>query len=276
MLHMRLPWARAAAVVYGPSVPCRPFELAADTLFVDGDAERCSVTYRASIPLAGDHVIADLAVAAGVETAGRPLAWPANLVAEELRAIAGPESSHRGGDLVSGTLSIEDLGATRSAEGMPAPEKVLPFIADERRAPAPKTGEIPIPGAPWAGGEKPARAPVAGSPFAGTVALDERPEGIDFEGPRTRTPELEGPRTRTPELEGPRARTPEPGEGAAEAPPAKGAGAATGPKSSPTDPWMKATPAPPPAPAPKPAARPAIAPVPPEHKQSLYRKFDKS
>ncbi len=59
MLHMRLPWARAAAVVYGPGIPCRPFELTADTLFVDGDAERCSITYRASIPLAGERVIAE-------------------------------------------------------------------------------------------------------------------------------------------------------------------------------------------------------------------------
>ena len=91
-------------------------------------------------------------------------------------------------------------------------------------------------------------APVAGSPFAGTVALDERPAGIDFDNPPTQT------------------------AGQVDAPPA----AAPPPsrRSAPKDPWLPATPEPA-APAPKPAARPAIAPVPPEHKQSLYRKFDK-
>ncbi len=226
MLHMRLPWARAAAIVYGPGVPYRPFELTADTLYVDGDTERCSIIYRASIPLAGDHLIADLAVAAGVETTGRPLAWPVHLDADELRAVAGPQSSRRGADVVSSTLSVEDFGATRSSHEMPPPERVLPFVSNPGQAPKPKTGEIPIPGAPWAGAAaKAARAPIASSPFAGTVALDERPAGIDFDAPPVPPP----------------------------------------PRSKPKDPWLPPAPEAS-APAPRHTERPAIMPVPAEHK----------
>jgi hypothetical protein len=242
MLHMRLPWARAAAIVYGPGVPTRPFELTADTLYVDGDAERCSITYRASIPLPSEEIVEGLAVAAGVELVGRPLEWPLNLVADELRAIAGPDSTHGRGDFVSGTLSIEDLGQTRTAQSMPPPERVLPFVAQPGTKPSKTSVEAPIPGAPWTAPDrsKAPVAPLAGSPFESTIALD-----VDEPAPLT--------------LPVPQA--PPPPQSAAKS-------------ESKKDPWLPAPP-PPEKQSPKPEARPAIAPVPPEHKQSLYRKIDK-
>jgi hypothetical protein len=75
-LRMGLPSARGVARVYRPDGSSPALALWADTLLLDGDTERCSVTWRGSFPVPSEAALSAFAVAAGVETMGRPLEWP--------------------------------------------------------------------------------------------------------------------------------------------------------------------------------------------------------
>jgi hypothetical protein len=265
MIHMRLPAVRAAAMIYGAGMPRRPFELVADTLFIDGDAEQCCVTYRASVPLAGDEVLEDLCVAAGLELQAQPIAWPAALAAEELRRLSSPASLRVAHDF-GGTLAVDeaDLRGTRApALDVPPPEKVLPFVASGAADEAPPrhatAGSLPLPGAPWA--NVPARSIVHASPLERTLALDDDVE-IEIEiTPLAAPMSHEAPLQQAAPIPAPAAEEP---QERASAPARK------------EDVWAPAREVKPEPPVPKAPARAPVAVPPAAHKKSLYRKFDKS
>lgn len=79
-LRTRLPGARGRARVYGLSAfgvsEGQPLELAADTLRIDGDEQRCSLVWRQSFPIAGEAALAAVQVVAGVELPRAPIVWP--------------------------------------------------------------------------------------------------------------------------------------------------------------------------------------------------------
>ncbi|AUX25720.1 uncharacterized protein SOCEGT47_062690 [Sorangium cellulosum] len=80
-LRMRLPGARGLARVEGLSdagIDEREvLPLCADMLRIDGDEQRCTVTWRGSFPVPHEGALARIHVLAGVELPGEPIAWPA-------------------------------------------------------------------------------------------------------------------------------------------------------------------------------------------------------
>ncbi|MGK4002167.1 DUF2169 domain-containing protein [Sorangium sp. So ce1036] len=80
-LRMRLPGARGLARVEGLSdagIDEREvLPLCADMLRIDGDEQRCTVTWRGSFPVPHESALARIHVLAGVELPGEPIAWPA-------------------------------------------------------------------------------------------------------------------------------------------------------------------------------------------------------
>ena len=80
-LVTRLPGAHAAARVHGmPGAPPGSWielELVADTLRIDGEARRITVTWRGNLPVPSVDALRTLRVVAGVELPGQPIAWPA-------------------------------------------------------------------------------------------------------------------------------------------------------------------------------------------------------
>jgi hypothetical protein len=125
-LRLRLPGARGHARVYGLSAAqphhAQPLELHADTLRLDGDEQRCTITFRGTFAVAGEAALPSLRIVAGIETAGEPIAWPdpATVMALEDQEIE---------------LSDDDLEAAHGFDGtvnLPALERedlTLPFAA---------------------------------------------------------------------------------------------------------------------------------------------------
>ena len=79
-LRTRLPGACGRARIHGLEafgVSARAtLELSADTLRIDGDAQRCTVVWRRSFAVAGEAALAAVRIVAGVEIAGEALVWP--------------------------------------------------------------------------------------------------------------------------------------------------------------------------------------------------------
>lgn len=79
-LRMRLPGARGLSRVYGLGpfgvTEGQPLVLHADTLRIDGDELRCTLTFRGVFPVASKEALAAVRVVAGVELPGVPIAWP--------------------------------------------------------------------------------------------------------------------------------------------------------------------------------------------------------
>jgi uncharacterized protein YjbI with pentapeptide repeats len=120
-----------------------PIRMVADTLFVEGDAQRCTVTWRGAFPIRSEEVLRSLALAGGVETDARPIDWKAALsrIAEDRRPrrVVVPVSFDRGA-LSVGTLSAPKLDATIGVSDIRLPPlpfagsvaAVPPTTADER------------------------------------------------------------------------------------------------------------------------------------------------
>jgi hypothetical protein len=112
-LRMRLPEARGVARVYGLSAfgvaEGQPLDLQADNLHIDGDEQRCTLTFRRSFPVPSEAALASLRIVAGVELAGAPLAWPSR-----------PAAPQR--EVGSATLALVD-----DAPGAPPPQNATPF-----------------------------------------------------------------------------------------------------------------------------------------------------
>ncbi|XXY55081.1 DUF2169 domain-containing protein [Sorangium sp. So ce269] len=115
-LRMRLPEARGRARIHGLSASGvgegQPLDLIADTLRIDGDEQRCTVVFRGSFPVPDEAALAAVAVVAGVELPGEPLAWPER---PPERGAAAREPA--GADAAAGRARDDDegLGATQAA-----------------------------------------------------------------------------------------------------------------------------------------------------------------
>ncbi|MGK3969986.1 DUF2169 domain-containing protein [Sorangium sp. So ce118] len=116
-LRMRLPEARGRARIHGLSASGagegQPLDLIADTLRIDGDEQRCTVVFRGSFPVPDEAALAAVAIVAGVELPGEPLAWPERppergAAAREPAGAGAAAGRARGAD-------DEGLGATQAA-----------------------------------------------------------------------------------------------------------------------------------------------------------------
>lgn len=76
VLATGLPGLRGVARVYTRSGEEHALQLRADSLWVDADNERCTVTFRGSFPVPNEDALKLLAVAAGYETDASPATWP--------------------------------------------------------------------------------------------------------------------------------------------------------------------------------------------------------
>jgi hypothetical protein len=94
-LETQLPGARGVAHVYLPDGSHRPVVMVADTLLIDGEAERCTLTWRGAFPLPSLADLPSTGVVAGVEWPGRPVVWPERFprVARAPEAEGYPEIS---------------------------------------------------------------------------------------------------------------------------------------------------------------------------------------
>lgn len=77
-LHTMLPTAKAIGRLYGLKGDDKglPITLNADSLHIDTENGRCSVTWRASLPLQDDVDLSRLHVVAGIEVPGHPIHLP--------------------------------------------------------------------------------------------------------------------------------------------------------------------------------------------------------
>ncbi|WP_156041475.1 DUF2169 family type VI secretion system accessory protein, partial [Chondromyces apiculatus] len=171
----------------------------ADTLRIDADQGRCSVVWRAVVPVVGEEALAKLRILVGVGTRDRPIAWPeepapaAGKDAAAWRAIERTVLLSTGGALreAARIVDAEENGdaALRVTPGrlaMPAETAmdVTLDVAPEKAAAAPipfqampqasgPQGGAPIPGAPWSGMP-------AGRVPAGGVSGDEHELTITY------------------------------------------------------------------------------------------------
>ncbi|XXT19113.1 DUF2169 domain-containing protein [Sorangium sp. So ce429] len=114
-LRTRLPEARGRARIHGLSGSGvgegQPLDLVADTLRIDGDEQRCTVVFRGSFPVPDEAALAAVAIVAGVELPGEPLAWPER---PPERAAREPAGAGAAGGRARGA-DDEGLGATQAA-----------------------------------------------------------------------------------------------------------------------------------------------------------------
>lgn len=116
-LRTQLPMARGAGRVHGlrghNDAGGRPLAMNADSLVIDVDRERCSVTWRAGVPIASEGDLRDLVFFVGVEIAGRAPTWP------ESAPKGGLDRSHDEESLVvlDSDLLVKDADGEDSDDG---------------------------------------------------------------------------------------------------------------------------------------------------------------
>ncbi len=75
-LATRLPDVVGVARVYTVDGEQHVLTMRADSLWIDGDGERCCVVWRGSFPVPSEASLPMLSISAGVEQAGHPALWP--------------------------------------------------------------------------------------------------------------------------------------------------------------------------------------------------------
>jgi hypothetical protein len=143
-LRTQLPGARGLGLVYGLSpwgvLEGQPIALHGDTLRIDVDEERVTLTCRAAFPLASEDALARVRVALGIELPGAPIAWPDHAtferasmppsVAPESIAIPLSEDDFESvrGNVLMGTLVLEPSASDPDEAGAaPRPAPTVPF-----------------------------------------------------------------------------------------------------------------------------------------------------
>jgi hypothetical protein len=266
-LRSQLPGARGIALVYGLSpwgvVEGQPIALHADTLRIDADEQRCSLTFRATFPIA-EEALASLRVVLGVELPGSPVTWPdpAEIVAHAQIEVE-PDS-----ETVSMPLSDDEFESVRGDVLI----GTLTFEPKPPRGPAlPFQGSASAPSALRQAGAAPRPAPRADHPLSGTLA--QTPEEFARAAQRSVLPFGEkSPSVPPPPLDpSPPLTTAEPPE-----PPAPSAPAPVAEKRAAASPWAPpaapARPEPVPPPPPPAMGPPAATPT---LKKGLYGRFGK-
>jgi hypothetical protein len=280
--RMRLPGARGLGLVHGLSpwgvAEGQPLALHADTLRIDGDDQRCTLTFRGVFPVAADEALAGLRVVVGVELPGAPIAWPSisELPARGRPPEAAPAEVMSVRESGAITLVEEDFESVRGGvldgtlmlgpEGESPPRaQALPFRPGEApeavargsgAPPRPRlTDTLPFGGLPDFAPALPFRSPPRAPPPP--VAADTRPPEPSKPSARPARFDGEGTLASSPEAE---VKPPAP------APPAAPEKKAEG------SPWAPAAEAPRRAPAPPPPPQgppPATAKL----KKGLYGRF---
>jgi hypothetical protein len=171
-IETQLPGARAAARLHGLTAGgFRPLGLVLDTVRVDVDRRRCTLSWRGYFPISGEQVLGALHVVAGVELPGRPLVWlepeePIEINADDLAgtlqlegpserlAVSDAHPMPPAADPLGGTLDLDAPIAAQRAE-----RPATPFTAriDATASFAPPTAH---------------RAPTS-VPLGGTLGIDE-------------------------------------------------------------------------------------------------------
>lgn len=157
----RLPGARAEAIWMRDGEPPLPIALRADTLRIDGDRRRISLTWRGFFPAAAEENV-KMVIAAGVAIANQPISWPEIAPSEEdaPAASAAPQPSSR---------KLDETGVLHH-DGLNAP--TLPFGSSTDSGPTSKAAgshSPSIPGAPWA--SQPAKPVAPAEVGESTVSL---------------------------------------------------------------------------------------------------------
>ncbi|WP_437310833.1 DUF2169 domain-containing protein [Sorangium sp. So ce388] len=183
----RLPGMRGVARVYGPEPGLamgRPVALVADTLLIDADGMRVSIVWRGSFPVASDSQLASLHIYAGVETKGRPLAFP-----EAYHAPGGENADDAAEDPSTATVWLPSDRRMQAPAALPfappgtgraalnaAPESTRQLSSNESSDDA---AEDPSTATVWLPSDRRMQAPAA-LPFAppgtGRAALNAAPE----------------------------------------------------------------------------------------------------
>ncbi|EYF05689.1 DUF2169 family type VI secretion system accessory protein [Chondromyces apiculatus] len=165
-IEAQLPGVRASARLYGLGAET-PLLLRADTLYIDADAERCTVTFRAGIPVPAEVPLAELRLAAGVELHGAPVAWP-DVVAAPKVALGAP----LGRAAVMSTMEIDDSDLEVVEVKVPLPATTPNLLRMERT--------LVLDGASAAPGADPAppRAESLGAVPSGGIPPGEVPIGV--------------------------------------------------------------------------------------------------
>jgi hypothetical protein len=214
LFRTRLPSVRAMARIHGLSAAGieegSQLDLRIEALHIDGDEQRCSLVWRANIPLAGEHVLAAIRVATAVEAGGAPAAWraPGGLV-------RGPDDASRNNGpgrapgaetvaLLPGEV-IGNLGASTPfrpaspAAGAPSSTAALPGA---HAAPALSTGTLSLDASSTLALDPGGPSPVIAAPVLpfGTLAVappSEAPAALPFR-PATEAPAIAAPREAAP------------------------------------------------------------------------------
>jgi hypothetical protein len=112
-LRMRLPGALGLARVYDLSTfgitEGQPLALHLDTLRIDGDEERCSLTFRGVFSVPSEAALRRVRVAACIESAGTPVIWPDPASFCEGTHAAAPEAEP---GIFEGTIDLDRQSVT--------------------------------------------------------------------------------------------------------------------------------------------------------------------
>ncbi|WP_437548589.1 DUF2169 domain-containing protein [Sorangium sp. So ce367] len=162
-MRMRLPGARGFARIHGLAglglAEHQELPLSADVLRIDGDEQRCTVTWRGSFPVPSEDVLPRMRIFAGVELPGEPIAWPAPGAAVSRAGATAPRAGAAGDEDDAALESTVALSAAASMSPSGtldiAPNRALavPATLPFRPAPAgasPSSPKRPAPSPPEA------------------------------------------------------------------------------------------------------------------------------
>jgi hypothetical protein len=181
-IYSRLPRFEAVARFSGHTADpteVHPVPLVADSLWIDAEAGRVTLTFRGSVPVAREELLSRAEVVVALALDGAPLEWPTVVPAQSSATENAPTAEARfertvmldEGSPPSPPRARRDVTVVQSARQVR--EQTMPFGPSERRHDsAPPSPHLPIPGAPW-GRPAPAPPPLSASEAAqSTLPLD--------------------------------------------------------------------------------------------------------
>ncbi|WP_438034494.1 DUF2169 family type VI secretion system accessory protein [Sorangium sp. So ce204] len=162
-MRMRLPGARGFARIHGLAglglAEHQELPLSADMLRIDGDEQRCTVTWRGSFPVPSEDVLPRMCILAGVELPGEPIAWPAPGAVVSRAGATAPRAGAAGdedGAALESTVALSaaaSMSPTGTLDIAPNGALAVPATLPFRPAPAgasPSPPKRPAPSPPEA------------------------------------------------------------------------------------------------------------------------------
>jgi hypothetical protein len=192
-IQLRLPAAKGIGKLHGLKGfdKGRPITLNADSLHIDTELGRCSLSWRGSVPLPEDVDLSRLHVVAGIELEGQPLSMPAPEI-----AAGGAASALDGASTLA--LSGAPAGDTVELTSAVARGGALPFTPAAKPAEAVSTSLEKLSAA--AAAQVRIREGLSRKPFEGTLDISAVAPGApalpfvpSFDEPATASPPREDP-----------------------------------------------------------------------------------